>query len=197
MMWICDFILFFNGHTLMTSEQKLVWSFVFFFSSFNIFIWRNVFTFRSNFCFLRFFYHTHHQSSSSYIRSMLSTKNLRQVENHAKCRTMQSNISDQPSWLEGIDRSEVLVLMSELRKLSSVSRVFEDLWASFRSTFHQVFKSYLASKATYLQLETWDVSPLYKGLLCPSDRRWFHQRSGHHHDKHPGGGQTRGPVVSA
>ena len=37
MMWICDFILFFNGQTLVTSEQKLVWSFVFFFSSFNIF----------------------------------------------------------------------------------------------------------------------------------------------------------------
>ena len=74
---------------------------------------------------------------------MLSTKNLRQVENHAKCRTMQSNNSDQPSWLEGIDRSEVLVLMSELRKLSSVSGVFEDLGASFRSThlrsFYEVF----------------------------------------------------------
>ena len=37
MMWICAFILFFNGQTLVTSEQKLVWSFVFFFSSFNIF----------------------------------------------------------------------------------------------------------------------------------------------------------------
>ena len=142
MMWICDFILFFNGQTLVTSEQKLVWSFVFFFSSFNIFIWRNVFTFRSNFCFLRFFYHTQHQSSSSYIRSMLSTKNLRQVENHAKCRTMQSNNSDQPSWLEGNDRSEVLVFMSELRKLSSVSGVFEDLGTSSQSSFYQVFKSY-------------------------------------------------------
>ena len=31
MMWICDFILFFNGQTLVTSEQKLDWSFVFFF----------------------------------------------------------------------------------------------------------------------------------------------------------------------
>ena len=157
--------------------------------------------FRSNFCFLRFFYHTQNQSSSSYIRSMLSTKNLRQVENHAKCRTMQSNISDQPSWLEGNDRSEVLVFISELRKLSSVSGVFEDLGASSPSThlrsFYQVFKSYQALKSTYLQLETWDASPLDKGFLCPPDRRWFYNWKGHHHVQHPGGGQTRGPEVSA
>ena len=95
------------------------------------------------------------------------------------------------------DWKEMTDLKFRFWKLSSVSGVFEDLGASFRFTFYQVFKSYLASKATYLQLETWDVSPLYKGLLCPSDRRWFHQRSGHHHDKHPGGGQTRGPEVSA
>ena len=127
---------------------------------------------------------------------MLSTKNLRQVENHAKalpkCRTMQSNNSDQPSWLEGIDRSEVLVLMSELRKLSSVSGVFEDLGASSPSThlrsflpsFQKLpsFKIYLlscgdmrcfpCSQGTIVPFEPNMVSSVVLTPSCREPRRW-------------------------
>ena len=95
------------------------------------------------------------------------------------------------------DWKEMTDLKFRFWKLSSVSGVFEDLGASFRSTFYQVFKSYQALKYTYLVVGTWDASPVHKGLLCPSDRRWFHQRSGHHHVENPGGGQTRGPEVWA
>ena len=99
------------------------------------------------------------------------------------------------------DWKEMTGLKFRFWKLSSVSGVFEDLGASSPSThlrsFYQVFKSYQALKSTYLQLETWDVSPLDKGFLCPSDRRWCPDWTGHHHVQHPGGGQTRGPEVWA
>ena len=95
------------------------------------------------------------------------------------------------------DWKEMTDLKFRFWKLSSVSGVFEDLGTSSQSSFYQVFKSSQALKSTYLVVETWDASPVHKGLLSPSNRIWFHQWYWHHHVENPGGGQTRGPEVSA